>query len=247
MSLNRILGKNQIVELKISGTYYPIFCCKSMDFTQDQELIEVTSINSAVSREYVAGMTTAKLNVSGVSIIDNTQGQISLLYLIPEAQRRTAQDMRIRLIADDATAKQIAFKALITQNSLSRTFGSYSQSAVSLTVTGGITIGPVDPPGPITVQVYADYWVTVAGQNYIDGTSSGTSPSSVAFGGPFTLSADDTLLAVFVEGTEFEIITSGGPGNRECKFNTSTFVITFAADMIFDGNQKVYVNFKRTT
>jgi hypothetical protein len=132
-------------------------------------------------------------------------------------------------------------------NKISRAFGSYSQSSVDMTITGGITIGAVDPPGPVTINVYADYWIPAAGHNYVDGTSSGTSPSSIAFGAAFTLGALDTLLEVDVEGTEFEIITSGAVGNRQCKFNTSTFVLTFAADMIFDGTQKVFIEFKRSS
>jgi hypothetical protein len=247
MSNNRILGKNQIVEMNISGNWYPFFCCKSMDFAKEQELIEVTSVNSVSGREYEAGMSTAKLNVSGVSIIDNTNSQISLLYLMPDSQMRVAQSLRIRFTAENGTTKQMAFSALITILNTSRTFGAFSQSSVSFVVTGGITIGPVDPPGPVDVQVYADYWETVNGQSFIDGSSSGTSPSSIAFGGPFTIGGSDTILLVTVEGTEFEIITSGAPGNRECKFDSMLGQIRFDPTLIFDGTQRVYVNFKRTT
>ena len=247
MSDNRVTGKNQIVEMKISGVWYPIFCCKSMDFTQEQEAVEITSVNSATGREYQAGMTTTKLSVSGVTVLDNTEGQIAITYLMGESIRRQVQTMRIRIIGNNTNTQQISFSALIIMNNLSRTFGNYSQSAVNMIVTGGITVGPVDPPGPVTVNVYGDYWVPTNGNNYVDGTSSGTSPSAVAFGGGFNLGATDTLLEVDVEGTEFEIITSGSPGNRQCKLNTSTFVLYFASDQIFDGTQKVYIEFKRTS
>jgi len=68
MSTNRVLGKNQIVEIKYLGNWFPVFCCKSMDFTQNQEPVEVTSVNSVSGREYMAGLTTASLNVSGVTV-----------------------------------------------------------------------------------------------------------------------------------------------------------------------------------
>lgn len=244
--MNTIKSNNVIIELKISGVYYPVFCGKTMEFSQNQETIEVTSINSVTGREYEPGMTTATLNITGVTIIDNSDGRVSLPYLMTESIRRTVQECRIRLTDDDGTTLQISFQAIITNNTLSRVFGTYSQSAVSLVITGGVSVGPVDPPAPIEVDVYSDYWIPGAGNNYIDGDSSGTSPSAVANGGPFNLGATDTILEVDVEGTEFDVITSGTPTNRECKFNTSTFVITFPVDLIFDGTQRVFVEFKRT-
>ncbi len=59
------------------------------------------------------------------------------------------------------------------------------------------------------------------------------------------LGASDVLKDVEVDGDHFNLITSGAPGNMECKFNTSTFVLTFAADMIFDGTQRVWIEFQR--
>lgn len=244
--MSTIKSNNVIIELKISGVFYPVFCGKTMEFSQNQETIEVTSINSVTGREYLPGMTTGTLNISGVSIIDNSDGRVSLPYLMTESIRRTVQEMRIRLIDDDANTLQISFSALITSNNLSRAVGTYSGSSVSLIVTGGVSVGPVDPPAPIEVDVYSDYWVPSNGNNYIDGDSSGTSPSAIANGGPFALGATDTILEVDVEGTEFDVITTGTPVNRECKFNTSTFVISFPVDLIFDGTQRVFVEFKRT-
>lgn len=242
---NRIKSNNVIIELAILGVYYPVFCGKTMEFVQSQELIEVTSVNSATGREYEPSMTTGTLSITGVSILDNADGRISLPYLMGAALR-AVQNMRIRLTDDDATTLQISFQAIITTNTLSRAVGTYSNSAVSMTVTGGITVGSVTPPAPVEVNVYSDTWATVNGQSYVDGASLGISPSAVANGGAFTLGATDTLLEVKVEGTEFDLITSGAPGNRQCKFNTSTFVVTFATDMIFDGTQKVFIEWKRT-
>lgn len=160
---NRVKAKNVIGEIYISGTYYPVFCGKSMELSQNQELIEVTSINSSVAREYEAGMTTGTISFTGVTILDNTENRVAIAYLMQESIRRSAQSMRVRLIDDDGDAIQIAFSAIITNNTLSRTYGEYSQSSTSLTVTGGFTITPVvDPPG---VECPADplYFDAVAG------------------------------------------------------------------------------------
>lgn len=237
MSGNKVLGKNVIIELLVSGTYYPVFCGKNMEFVQQQELVEVTSINSAVAREYESGMTTASLSISGVTILDNTDSRIAITYLMQESIRRVAQTLRIRMIDDTGATIQIGFNALITSNTLSRTFGAYSQSSTALTVTGGISITPVTPPPPATVNVLSDYWIPTNGNNYLDGTSVVNS---------YNLGATDTILGVAVEGTEFDLIASGTVGNRQCKFNTSTFIILFASDQIFDGTQRVFVLFKRT-
>lgn len=165
--MNTVRSNNVIIELLVSGAYYPVFCGKTMEYTQNQETVEVTSINSGSAREYVSGMTTASLSIAGITIIDNTGNRIAITYLMQESIRRTAQTLRIRMIADNATAIQIAFLALITSNTLSRAVGTYSQSSTSMIITGEPVISAIIPPPGLACVEDPLYLATTPGQTKV--------------------------------------------------------------------------------
>lgn len=229
--MNSVTGRNVIAELLISGVYYPFFCCKTMQFTQNQETVEITSVNSANSREYTPGMTTASLSVSGVTVLDNTGSKLSITYLMQESIRRAVQTMRIRMISDDGGTLQIAFQALIVNNTLSRTFGQYSQSDTSFTITGTPVISSViPPPGGQVVQAPL-YIACVAGEFSVHDT--------------LLEAAGVVILEVARTGTEFDQV-SGTPtaGLREFKFTggTGNGIISFGD--AFNPGETIYILYK---
>ena len=224
---NRVLGKNVIVELLLSGTYYPFFCGKTAEFSQDQELIEVTSVNSSVSREYTPGMRTASLSIGGVTILDNTENRISLPYLMNVMG--TVKTMRITLTDDDATSIAITFSALITNNTLSRSFGSYSQSSTSLKVTGDIVVTTVDPPPGI---------VCFEPPLYLDCTPGATNISD-----PLLDNDDAVIIEVCRSGFQFDEV-AGTPGNRQFQFVPATGTIYFDSTNPFNAGEVIYVLYK---
>lgn len=228
---NRVKSNNVIIQMLISGTYYPVFCGKSMEFVQNQETIEVTSINSAVSREYEAGMTTGSLSINGVTILDNTGSRVAITYLMTEAIRRTPQTMRIVLTDDDGGMLQIAFSALITSNRLSRQFGTYSLSNSDFVVTGDITISAlVPPPGGSCIEIPL----------YLATTPGATSVSDSALEATGVV-----ILQVDREGLQHDE-TTGTPGNREFKFTGGAGAGTVAFDPTnpFNSGETVYVLYK---
>lgn len=229
---NRVKSNNVIIELLISGVYYPFFCGKTMEFVQSQEVIEVTSINSTVAREYETGMTTGNLTITGVTILDNTQNRIAITYLMQESIRRAAQTMRIRLIDDDGDSLEIAFAAIITSNTLARAVGTYSQSTTTLIVTGEPTISIVIlPPGTECVENPL-YLTFTAGQTQV--SSALLEQTGVV------------ILQVDREGTEHDP-TTGTPGNRQYKFTGGTGNGIVAFDPTNPSNgETVYVLYKIT-
>lgn len=228
--MNQVKAKNMIAEIDVSGTYYPFFCCKTVEFNQTQELIEVTSVNSGASREYEAGMSTATLSVSGVTVMDNTDGRISITYLIQEAVRRVAQSMRIRLTDDDGGTLQISFSAIITTNTLSRSFGSYSQSVTGFQITGTPTISVV-VPAPVPAVVQDPLYLTVV--------AGATSVSD-----PLLTVATVVILAVEREGTGHTEV-SGTPGNREFLFTLAAGSISFDPTNPFNTGEVIYILYKK--
>lgn len=223
---NRVKSSNVIIELLVGASYYPVFCGKTMEYSQNQELIEVTSINSGYSREYEAGMTTADLSITGVTILDNTGGRIAVTYLMQEGVRRVPQTMRIRMTDDDGGTLQIAFSAIVVNNTLSRSFGSYSQSSTQLKVTGDAVISSViAPPGLVCPEepLYID---VVAGASSVHSALLET--------------AGITILEVDRSGMQFNE-TSGTPGNAEFRYGGTDGYIYFDTTNPFNAGEVIYV------
>lgn len=217
MSSNRITGRGMIAALKIAGTYYPIFCAKTAIFNIDQDMIETTSVNSSSGREFVPGMTSATLDCGGVSVLDNTGGQISNLYLMQQAIRRTLQNLRALFTAENGSQIGATFNGYFKSGSESKDVNSFLQSQVSFQITGGITFSStIDPPVAPTADEENPIFDTLA-----DGSTTYTNALLIQ-GVGHTL----TILTVTRSGLTYHL-TSGTPGNLEFKYTSGTGVITF--------------------
>lgn len=216
---NRILGRNVVTEMLVDGVYYPIFCGKSAELTLNQDEIEVTHVNSAISREYVPGMSNATLNISGVSILDNTESRISNVYLMQEAIRRSINTYRMRFTDQDGDTGSITFSAFWTTGSISRDVVAWSQSTVTMRITGELTFGSVVvPPSPPACEV-EDTIYTVLAEGAVSVQSALLIPG---------VGETITILHVSRSGvTHYE--TTGTPGNLEFKYDSSLGTITFDA------------------
>lgn len=228
---NHVKSNNVIIELLISAAYYPVFCGKTMEFAQNQELIEVTSINSAAAREYQSGMTTCNLSITGVTILDNTENRIAVTYLMQASIRRTPQTMRIRMIDDDGTAIQIAFTAIISSNTISRAVGTYSQSSTALTITGEPVISEIIPPPGLACIEDPLYIDAVAGQTYV---------YNVLLEDPGVV-----VLAVEREGLgQTEVGGTPAAGSREFYFPGTDGKVYFDPTNPMNAGEVVYVLYK---
>lgn len=231
-----------IANILISGDWYPIFCATSGEFALTVDEIETTSVNSGSAREYLPGMTNGTLTWSGVSTIDNTEGKISILYLMQQALGRNVQSWRVYFEADDGTTQEATFDGFIRNASILRETTSYNNSNIVVRITGGVTLDNIILPPGADLDYFSDYWQTVDGQNYVSGASTGEWNG----GTTYTLLSTDTILAVDVEGIGYNIVTgTPGAGNREVKFQTSPVRLIFPSDLVFDGSQRVYVMWKR--
>lgn len=242
---NYVQGKNIGGYLKVGGDYFPLFCGKSLTFAIQQDEIETTNIESGSYKDFEAGMTSAMMEVGGVTILDNTGGRIAVSYLMQQGVRRIKQDWKITKTDDDGGVLIYTFQGIILNTSFDKTIPGFSQSSVSVRVCGAISSTVVDPPST-EFNIYSDYWQTVNGQNYISGNSEGESNASPTPYTPFALAATDKIIQVDAEGTQYDMV-SGTPsvGTREFQFTTSPVRIVFPSDLVFDGSQRVYIQIKR--
>lgn len=137
--------------------------------------------------------------------------------------------MRIRLIDDDGTAKQIAFNAIITNNTITRAVGTYSQSSTALTITGEPVISDILPPPGLAC---------VEDPLYIDAVAGETSVYNVLLDDPAVV-----ILAVSREGLG-QTEASGTPGNREFYFPGGDGRVYFDPTNPFLAGEVIYVLYK---
>lgn len=243
---NHVQGKNIGGYLKVGSEYYPLFCGKTLNFGIQQEELETTNIASGSYKDFEAGMSSAMMEVGGVTILDNSDGRIAASYLMQQGVRRVKQDWKITKTDNDGGILIYTFKGIILSTGFDKSIPGYSQSFVSVRVCGAIE-SDIIPPPLTDFDVFSDYWQTVNGQNYIDGDSAGESNASPVAYTPFELDDDDMILEVDMEGTQYDVVSgTPTPGTRECQFASSPTVrIIFPADVIFDGTQRVHVELKR--
>lgn len=230
----KIKGRNVFAQIKIDGVFYPVFCAKTAVLQSNQEEIECTHVNSGADREFVPGMGDATLDVTGTTTSDNTNGRVSIIYLMQAAQRRTVFEMRLIMTDDNAATLALTFNAFTTSRTISREIASYSQSAVSFRITGGITIDTtIDPPTPPVCEVQDPLYLTLA--------EGATSVADV-------LLEQDDVVILHVERNGMGLTeTSGTPGNAEFKFTGGAGNGTIAIDPTnpgMPGGETIYVLYK---
>jgi hypothetical protein len=214
---NKVAGKNVVVTMLISGNYYPIFCGKAADLPLEQDEIEVTHVNSGADREYVPGMSNYLLNVSGVTVLDNTEGRLSVLYFMQLAVRRTINTYRVVFTDQDGDTAYISFDAFIRNTSVNRDVVQWSQSSLTLRITGNLTFGTtiVDPTPPTCEQEPTIYTTIPDGVLYAS--------SALLIPG-----VGETITILHVSRSGMTYYESGGsPGNMEFQYNSALGRIIF--------------------
>lgn len=231
-----VKGKNIVLSMDIAGTFYPVFCGKTMDLTTEQEEIETTHVNSSSDREYVAGMSSSLCTITGITTIDNTNGRVGILYLKQQAVRRVVQSFRIRFTADDATVKDATFDGLIRTTGVSRDITGYSNSNLVIRVTGAINYGdPIAPPTPPDCEVedaiylYESDGGITAGQN--------TAHSDL-------LEQAGVEILMVVRTTDVQTYTSGTPTDSQFTTDLANGDIIFSSLLPFNEDEWVYILYK---
>lgn len=198
----------------IASVRYPIFCAKSGELVLDQDEIEVTHINSGSFKDFLPGLNSGTFTATGITSLDNTSGQVSIGYLMQQAIRRQVHQLETMMTDDNGNVLIFGYNAFITNTTLSKQTGTYSQSSASFRITGGMTFSSViPPPVVVTCEVQTPLYLTLA-----DGDTTVSDP--------LLIGANVEILLLAREGTEYTEVVSS-PGNRQFSFDNTTGVITF--------------------
>lgn len=229
-----VQGRNVIAQIQVSGDFFPIFCAKSAVLNSVQEEVETTNVNSGPDREYVPGMRSHTMDVSGITQTDNSNSRVGILFLMQAAQRRQIFSMRWLLTDDDGNNVAILFTAFSTTLSIGRDIGTFSQSSAAFRISGAIAISevipdPVDPPCEAEDPLY------------LTGLETEASVSDPL------LEADDVVILGVSRSGLVHAETTGTPGNLEFKFTGGSGNGTIAFDPtnpFNTGGEQVWVLYK---
>lgn len=228
-----VRGSNMIASIKVSGTYYPVFCAKSCSFEMTNEIINRTGVNDGLFTKRRIRRTEWSGSASGVLVTNNDGDRYSPFYLMQESVRRSTMEWQFEFTNLDGDVRTIEGEALIQNLPISGDVQSFVQCTVNIIGTGGFTMDE-SPSSPTSDEnVDSDYWTTTAGQYQISGLSVGSK----------TLQGKE-ILAIAREGTVYDPITTGSPSNRTALFNSALGRITFDSNIPFNPGETVWAMWK---
>lgn len=228
-----VRGQNMIASIKVSGTFYPVFCAKSCSFEMTNEIINKTSVNDGLFTKRRVRRTEWSGSASGVLVTNNDGDRFSPFYLLQDSVRRSSRTWQFEFTNLDGDVKTIEGEALIQNLPISGDVQSFVQCTVNIIGTGAFSIDVSSSSIVSDENVDSDYWSTTAGANSV----SGLSVDGKSLQGK-------TILAIAREGTVYDPITSGSPTNRIALFNSATGTITFDSNIPFNPSETVWAMWK---
>ena len=239
MAKNVIFGSKVQVNLLVGGLFYPLFCGTDCTYKEEKEQVEASTITSGSFKEWRLRMISWSLDVSGLTKIDNVDGQIAYFYLLQTSVRMEIQTIQVVFTDDAGTQVQINGQAYILNSSITGPADNFSEASCTFLGTSGFDLTPISAPGASGTDVKSDWWQTVNANAFINGASSGQTDGTA-----YTLQSTDAVKLVFVEDANYKIVT-GTPaaGQLECKLDLVNHKILFP--FTFDGTQRVTVVWER--
>lgn len=221
-----IHGNNVLVSIQIDAEFIPVLCGIDMTFTCSQEIVLATTIDSGKWRKKkLRGLSDWNVSVSGLTKIDNTDGQVSFFWLLQENVRGTEQVIQMMFEDEDGNVQVLEGNVLIPDLSFNGNVNSFADVNVTFEGSGGFTI---EQPVSDVVSDVCDDWTS----DTFD-LAEGETSLTGAFAGKEIIEVDR-------EGIQFDY-TSGTPGNRE--YSYSGVNINFEIEGA-SGGEKVFVIWK---
>lgn len=224
-----ILGKNAVLSVDIDNVFVPALCAIDSSFQFDHEEVLITSRNSGKFRERETRLCDWGFSLSGLTKVDNSDGNLAFFYLLQAAVIGAKKRMRLRFTDPDGNVVDITGYALVKQGSITSNVSGFSTATVNFPGTGAFTTAAVADPEP--VDLYKKYLTTTPGEFIV---------------GHADLADAVEIMQVIREDGDYEP-TTGTPSGRKFKYYTSVGVgyVEFDAALTFNLGEVVYVLYKK--
>lgn len=210
-----ILGKDCLLSLQVDGVYYPVLCATDISVSTREEIVLATSATSGGwRRKRIRGLGEWGIQLTGLSKVDNSDGQVSIFYLM---QNQKSAFLIMVLYEDDAgNTASVSGTVVIPEISLSAPVGDFISGVLTMEGDGEMFLdvnidNPVPGDGVCEVQETLEKMLA-------ENTSSLTVTEITV--------ANAEVLWVTREGNGLREITTGTPVGRQYRINYSTGVIT---------------------
>jgi hypothetical protein len=204
-----------------------------MTFSCRQEVLLATSVDSGNWRyKKLRNISEWNVSVSGLTKIDNTDGQVSFFYLLQQNIRGSEQIIQIMFEDSNGNIQVLEGTVLIPELSINANVGSFADATISFEGTGPVEITePVsDVESDICEDLVSDTWDVVATETSI----SGAGQEGKSFAGKEILEVDRSGMV--------HSYTSGIPGNMEYAYNGTE--ISFDPTNPFNDGETIFVLWK---
>lgn len=226
-----IHGNNCLLSIKVDDTFYPVLCAIDFTFSVRQEMVLATTVDTGVWRQKRnRGLSEWSVTISGLTKIDNTDGQISFFYLLQESVRAQVQTIQAMFEDSDGNTQVLEGLVIMPEMSINANVNSFADASIVFEGAGEVVVQEVvsEPLSEMCEQIYSDTWEAVAGET----TISGTGQEGRSFAGK-------EIIEVVREGMQYDY-TDGAVGNRMYGYNGTT--VTF--EVPFMDGERVYVMWK---
>jgi hypothetical protein len=226
--MNVLKGRQAVMSIRIDGTFYATLCAVSVAFLFDHEDILKTTVNSGKYRERTTRLMDMSVQLTGLTKINNNDGQIGWFWLLQYAG--TLQYARIRYTDDAGTIVNVYMWVLIKQGQLESVVGGFSTASINFPVSGGYTTDA--DPGITLPELY---------KLYLNGAEGAYEVSHADLAG-----ATEIMLVLREDGGYKE--TTGTPAGRQFKYTdlTTSGKLTFDSTLPFNPPlEVVYVEYKK--
>lgn len=212
--MTAIHGNNVIVSLIVDDTPFPILCATDMNLNIRQDILLATTASTGVwRRKRLRGLSEWTVTVTGLTKIDNSDGQVSFFYLLQQSVRGAEQNIRIDLDDDDGNEITISGVVIIPELSINGPEGDFSEAEIIMEGAGTLEMETIPPPAEGMCEMEDTLYLTLAeGATYVESV---------------LLQEEDAVIISVSRSGDTHTQTVGTPGSQEFKFTGANGRIAF--------------------
>ena len=228
--MKNIYGNDVILSLKVAGIYYPILCATDMEFRVKQDVVLATSANTGIARKKrLRGLYEWTVTTSGLTKVNNNDGQISFFYILQESVRGTEQEIKIEFDDEDGNEQVVTGTVIIPDLGITAPATDFSSSDITFEGTGEFDMNTIEPPFDSDCEQSTIYIDCVAGEFSVHSD---------------LLEAAGVVILSVARSGQVHFETTGTPGALEFKSDLPNGDIYFDSTNVFNDGEWVSVEYK---
>lgn len=224
-----LTGRQAKLYVRIDGVFKLLLCAINCSWYFRFEEVLITDRNAGRFRKRKSRLCDWGFNVSGLTKVDNSDGQASHFWLAQEGVRGTEQYFKMEYTDQAGNVKQVSGNCVVMEAVLDSAISGFSTSTVNLPGSGAFVTDAV--PGFAATNLYKLYLSTTPGAWTV---------SDNALGGA-------AEIMMVIRETRLYKQVAGTPVDKQVRFDDHTTygTLTFDSTLPFNPGEIVYVQYKK--